>query len=115
MSDGDPANGSTSRKPRFDPTFNLGHVLTMAVIALGVIGSVITLKDGLKEGLLEMRAENKVQDTRIEALGKEATRTASEDVTFRSEVRQSLTQLSGAIADLRVQIANATSAPAPRR
>lgn len=99
------ANGASGRKPRFDPTFNLGHLMTATVIVLGVVGSVIALKDGLKEGLSEMRTENKVQDQRIEALSKESLRSQQEDVTFRSEVRQSLTQLSGSIADLRVLIA----------
>lgn len=106
------------RRPTFDPTFNLGHVLTMLVIGIGVIGSVITLKDGLREGLAEIRTENKVQDQRIEALGKDMLRTQSEDSSFRSEVRQSLTQLTGSLADLRVKLVEAQQEmkqPSPAR
>lgn len=111
----DTSNGKSSKRKTFDPTFNLGHLLTVFVIIVGVFGSVITLKDGLKDGLAEMRSENKVQDQRIDAMTKENTRLQAEDVAFRTEVRQSLTNLSSAIADLRVQLANATNSTSPPR
>lgn len=112
MADTNGANDSAPRKPMFEPTFNIGHLMTGAIIILGVVGSVLTLKDGLTQGLAEMRTENKVQDQRIEGLQKDYLRTQNEDVTFRSEVRQSLTQLSTAVQDLRVKIVEATAAAA---
>lgn len=103
------------RRIAFDPTFNVGHLMTIAVIIMGVVGSVVTLKDGLREGLSEIRSENRVQDQRIDTMAKEQLRTQQEDATFRSEVRQSLTQLSGAIADLRVTIATGSKEQPGRR
>lgn len=115
MAETAPVDAPRSRRPTFDPTFNLGHLLTATVIVLGLIGGVITMKDGLRDGLAEMRSDNKVQDSRIEGVAREVARSQTEDVTFRSEVRQSLTQLSGAIADLRVLFAASTAPATPGR
>ena len=92
----------------FDPTFNLGHVLTVTVIIAGVGGGVLALRDSLQQGIIGLAAENKMQDQRLEATSKELTRSQAEDAAFRAEIRQSLTQLSAAISDLRVVIAKMT-------
>ena len=102
-----------SARPRlFDFTINVSHIAT----ALFVLGSmawfVITLRDDirltgseLRQMIVELRAENKIQDQQIAQLRVEQSNRVSEEVSFRSEMRQSTTEFQKLLMDIRLQAA----------
>lgn len=105
MSDDAAPNGS--KKPRFDPVLNYGHVLTAMTIAVGIAIGIVQFRDSVSE----LKAEQRLLDARIDNVVKDVTRSQSEEQNFRTEVRSTLTIMTGGIADLRVQVERAGKAP----
>lgn len=103
-----PENGRP-RRVRFNSEFNIGHVLTVVAIVGTIGGAVVVVKDDLRSTMSELKTEQRLLDGRIEHVVSEVGRNHAEEQTFRSEVRSTLTQLSGAVADLRVGIAQAAN------
>jgi len=100
-------------RPRlFDFTINISHIVT----AMFVLGSsawfVLTLRDDLRitgaelrQMIVELRAENKIQDQQISQLRLEQSNRAAEEVAGRSEIRQSITEVQKILMDIRLQAA----------
>lgn len=101
---------STSRL--FDFTINVSHIVTAMFVLGSVAWFVITLRDDirttgadLRQMIVELRAENKIQDQAIAQLRVEQTTRVAEEVTFRSEMRQSTTEFQKLLMDIRLQAA----------
>lgn len=102
MTDG--SNGS--KKPRFDPVFNYGHILQASVLVIAMAVAILQFRDSVAE----LKTEQRMLDQRIDNVVADIKRTQQEDQAFRSEVRNSLTGLANSVADLRVGVERASSA-----
>jgi uncharacterized protein YlxW (UPF0749 family) len=106
MSDGD------GKRMAFDWTINLSHI----GFAVGLVGTVVlfvwSLRDevrqagvDLRQMVVELRSENKIQDQIIQQNSAAASSNKAEETTFRSEMRQSVAELSKLLTDIRIQSA----------
>ena len=111
---------------RFNAELNLGHVGIAISVAVTAALSVMTIKEDLRAAITkvesavsDVKSENKLQDQRLDLLTRDLTKSQTDDVAFRTEVRQSLTTLSSdlskLIADVRVMSATTSASNGWRR
>lgn len=107
-----------ARSKIFDFTINISHI----VLILGTIGSVAWFVMDLREGIkntgselrqmvVELRTENKLQDAQILQLRSDNTASRAEEAAFRSEMRQSATEFQKILTDIRIQQARIDAMP----
>ncbi len=110
---------------KINPELSVGNLAIIGTLIVSIVGAVIAVKDDMRAGITkvetmvsEVRSENRLQDQRADMIERNLSRSQADDATFRSEVRQSLTTLSGdlakLLADVRVIAATGEKAP-PRR
>jgi hypothetical protein len=65
----------------------------------------------LRQMVVELRTENKLQDAQILQLRSDNTASRAEEAAFRSEMRQSATEFQKILTDIRIQQARIDAMP----
>lgn len=89
----------------FNKEISLGNLMSAAVMLVTATIFILTIKNTSQLEMAELRAEMKVYSTKLEQLNRDFTQYKSETANYNTEVRQTLSQVSAQIADMRVLIA----------
>lgn len=96
MEDSRDAGSSTHLRMKYDPTINLGHILTSLVICgsvLGVYVNIVRTTDRLDMELMQLKASVEMQRQQMAEERKEAKEKSTADRVFQEQVLKSIAEI----------------------